>query len=58
MREQCKTAGATWPVSDDIDEVHSQFRAVADDWGITRLNEHTAGFGALDEAVARAKSAP
>ena len=56
MKAQCEQGDADWPVSDDITAAYGEFRAVADDWGITRLNEHTAGFGALDEAVARAKS--
>jgi hypothetical protein len=55
MRGKAEAAGAKWPLPDSIKTAYDEFVKVAKEKNITRLNEHTAGYGPLEEAVKRAK---
>ncbi len=55
MREKAEASGAAWPMPDSIQETFEQFMEIAKKKNITRLNEWNEGFGALEEALERAK---
>ena len=55
MRQACEAAGADWPMPDSIQEAFDNFMTVARKKKITRLSEWKEGFGALEQAVERAK---
>ncbi len=54
MKEQARTSGADWPVSDSIQKTFDHFIKIARKKNITRLSEWQPGFGALEDAVQRA----
>ena len=55
MREKAESGGADWPMPESIQEAFEQFMKIARKKNITRLNEWNEGFGALEEALERAK---
>jgi len=55
MREKAEASGAAWPMSESIQDTFEQFMEIARKKNITRLNEWNPGFGALEEALERAK---
>ncbi|GAG61806.1 unnamed protein product, partial [marine sediment metagenome] len=55
MREKARAAGADWPIADSIKTAFAHFVKVAKKKNITRLNEWSQGYGALEEALKRAK---
>jgi len=55
MRERAETSSADWPMPESIQEAFEQFMKIAKRKNITRLNESNEGFGALEEALERAK---
>ncbi len=55
MREKAKESGAAWPMPDSIQDVFEHFMKIAKKKNVTRLNEWNPGFGALEEALERAK---
>jgi hypothetical protein len=55
MREKAKASGADWPMAESIHETFEQFMEIAKKKNINRLNEWNPGFGALEEALERAK---
>jgi len=55
MREKAEESGAAWPMPESIQDVFEQFMKIARKKNVTRLNEWNEGFGALDEALKRAK---
>ncbi|MCK4292059.1 MAG: DUF4838 domain-containing protein [Planctomycetes bacterium] len=55
MREKAKAANADWPMPNSIQDAYDHFVKIAKKKNISRLSEWQAGYGALDEAVKRAK---
>ena len=55
MREKARAAGADWPMPDSIKDAFDHFMKVAKKKNITRLNEWNVGYGALEDALKRAK---
>jgi len=55
MREKTKADGADWPMPESIQDTFEQFMEIAKKKNVTRLNEWNEGFGALEEALERAK---
>jgi hypothetical protein len=64
MREKAEAKGVDWPppatsggrpMPESIETAYQQFVKVAKKKNITRLNERGEGYGALEEAVRRAK---
>jgi hypothetical protein len=55
LREKSKEAGAKWPMPGTIKETYEQFMEVAKRKNMTHLREGRQGFGALEEALKRAK---
>ena len=55
MRKACQTAVADWPMDESIKATYQQFREVARQKDVTRLNEWQDGFGNLEKALERAK---
>lgn len=54
--EMRKAAGDDWPMPDSPQTAYDHFTKIAKQKNITRLNEHQQGYGALDEALKRAKN--
>lgn len=54
MREAAKTANAEWPMPESIRSAYDRFLEIARKKNVTRLSEWQEGFGALDDALARA----
>jgi len=54
FREAAKTANADWPMPPTAKDTCDQFMAIARQKNVTRLNEGTPGFAALEKAVGRA----
>jgi hypothetical protein len=54
MREAAKAANAEWPMPESIRSAYDRFMEIARKKNVTRLNEWQEGFGALDDALARA----
>ncbi len=55
MRKKAEESGADWPMPESIQETFEQFMKIARKKNVTRLNEWNEGFGALEEALERAK---
>ncbi len=55
MREKAKAANADWPMPESIQDAYDHFVKIARKKNISRLSEWQPGYGALDEAVKRAK---
>lgn len=55
MREKAEESGADWPMPEAIKTAYEHFMKIAKKKNITRLNEWNEGFGALEEALKRAK---
>ncbi|MBN1806293.1 MAG: DUF4838 domain-containing protein [Sedimentisphaerales bacterium] len=55
MRKKAKQSGSDWPMQHSIQDTFDEFMKIARQKNITRLNEWNEGFGALDEALERAK---
>ena len=55
MRKAAQTASADWPMPDSAQGAYDHFRKIAKQKNISRLNEWQQGYGALDEALTRAK---
>ena len=55
MRQDAKAAGTDWPMRESIRTTFERFVEIAKKKNVTRLNEHTVGYGPLEEAVKRAK---
>jgi len=55
MRKACKDAGADWPMPESIKATYEQFKEVARQKDVTRLNEWQDGFGNLEKALEQAK---
>jgi len=55
MREKAEVSSADWPMPEAIKTAYEQFMKIAKKKNITRLNEWNPGYGALDEALKRAK---
>jgi len=55
MREKAKADGADWPMAESIQDTYEQFMKIAGKKNVTRLNEWNDGFGAIEEALERAK---
>ena len=55
MRQQAEVSGADWPMPNSIKTAYEHFMKIAKKKNITRLNEWNPGYGALDEALKRAK---
>lgn len=53
--EMRKAGGADWPMPDSAQAAYDNFIKIAKQKNITRLNEWQQGYGALDEALKRAK---
>ncbi len=54
MREAAKAANAEWPMPESIRSAYDRFMEIARKKNVTRLSEWQEGFGALDDALARA----
>ncbi len=54
MREAAKAANAEWPMPESIRSAYDRFLEIARKKNVTRLSEWQEGFGALDDALARA----
>jgi len=55
MRKTAQTANADWPMPDSAQAAYDNFIKIAKQKNISRLNEWQQGYGALDEALKRAK---
>jgi len=55
MREKAEVSGADWPMPESIQDTFEQFMKIAKKKNVTRLNEWNEGYGALEEALKRAK---
>lgn len=55
MRQKAEETNADWPMQDNIEKTFEKFMDIANKKNITRLNEWNEGFGALEEAIKRAK---
>ena len=55
MRDKARAANADWPMPESIQDAYDDFVKVAKKKNITRLSEWQTGYGALDEALRRAK---
>jgi len=55
MREAAKAANAEWPMPESIRSAYDRFLEIARKKNVTRLSEWQEGFGALDDALARAE---
>ncbi len=55
MRQKAEESGADWPMSEAIQGAFEEFMKIAGKKNVTRLNEWNVGFGALEEALERAK---
>ncbi len=55
MRKKAEESGADWPMPESIQDTFEQFMKIAKKKNVTRLNEWNEGFGALEEALKRAK---
>lgn len=55
MREAAKAANAEWPMPESIRSAYDRFMEIARKKNVTRLNEWQEGFGALEDAMARAQ---
>ena len=55
MRQKAGEIGADWPMPETIQGAFEEFMTIARKKNITRLNEWNEGFGALEEALKRAK---
>ena len=55
MREKAEESGADWPMPETIQGAFEGFMKIARKKNVTRLNEWNVGFGALEEALKRAK---
>ena len=55
MRKKAKEIGADWPMPQTIHGTFDKFMKIARKKNVTRLNEWNEGFGALEEALERAK---
>ncbi len=51
FKNDAAKAGADWPFSDSIEDVHSDFMKIAKKKGVTRLSGRIPGFYAVDEAL-------
>ena len=56
MRAAAQAANADWPMPSSIKDTYDQFQTIAKKKNVTRLNEGTPGFGALEKALERAKN--
>jgi hypothetical protein len=55
MRKKAEESDADWPMPETIQGAFEEFMKIARKKNITRLNEWNEGFGALEEALERAK---
>ncbi|NQT02409.1 MAG: DUF4838 domain-containing protein, partial [Planctomycetes bacterium] len=55
MRQKAGEIGADWPMPETIKGAFEEFMKTARKKNVTRLNEWNEGFGALEEALERAK---
>jgi hypothetical protein len=55
MRQKAEESGADWPMPETIQGAFEEFMTIARKKNVTRLNEWNEGFGALEEAIERAK---
>ena len=55
MRQKAEEIGADWPMPQTIQGAFEKFMKIARKKNVTRLNEWNEGFGALEEALKRAK---
>ncbi len=55
MRQKAEESGADWPMPETIQGTFEEFMKIAKEKNVTRLNEWNEGFGALEEALKRAK---
>ena len=55
MRKKAEEIGADWPMQDTIQGTFDEFMKIARKKNVTRLNEWNEGFGALEQALERAK---
>ncbi len=55
MRRDAKTAGGDWPIHESAQKTFERFVEIATKKNVTRLSEHTAGYGPLEEAAKRTK---
>jgi len=55
MRQKAEEIGADWPMPETIQGAFEEFMKIARKKNVTRLNEWNEGFGALEEALKRAK---
>jgi hypothetical protein len=55
MRTKAEERGANWPMPQTIQGAFEEFMKIARKKNVTRLNEWNEGFGALEEALKRAK---
>ncbi|MCP4610251.1 MAG: DUF4838 domain-containing protein [Planctomycetes bacterium] len=55
MRQKAAEIGADWPMPDTIQGTFEEFMKIAKKKNVTRLNEWNEGFGAIEEALERAK---
>jgi hypothetical protein len=55
MREKADESGADWPMPESIQDAFEDFMKIAKKKNVTRLNEWNEGYGALEEALKRAK---
>jgi hypothetical protein len=56
LRAAAQAANADWPMAPSIRDTYDQFLTIAKKKNVTRLNEGTPGFGALEKALERAKN--
>jgi len=55
MRGKAEESGSDWPMPETIQRAFEEFMEIAKKKNVTRLNEWNEGFGALEEAIERAK---
>ena len=55
MRKKAAESGADWPMPQTIQGAFEEFMKIAKKKNVTRLNEWNEGFGALEEALERAR---
>lgn len=55
MQEKAEAANADWPMPESIQDAFEHFVEIAKKKNISRLNEWNVGYGALEEALKRAK---
>ena len=55
MRKKAEESGADWPMPESIQDAFEDFMKIAKKKNVTRLNEWNEGYGALEEALKRAK---